>query len=65
MSDYNWETSSVLSHSLNYESVNTFNRHLAEGFNAGDVHGHVQESNPGPLEYESDVLTARPPTLHF
>ena len=43
-------------------SAETINCHLAEGCNADNSHGHARDSNLGPLDYEFDVLTIRPPT---
>jgi len=43
-------------------SADTINCHLAEGCNADNFHGHARVSNLEPPNYESDVLTIRPPT---
>ena len=40
-------------------SADTIHCHLADVCN---FHGHTRDSNLGPPDYESDVITFRPPT---
>ena len=44
------------------QSADTINCHLAEGCNVDNFHVLTWDSNLGPPDYESTVLTIRPPT---